>query len=540
MTTSVPAPTPEQRSRPPLSEAEACTLVIFGATGDLTRRKLLPALYDLQCVGGMSNRCEIIGTGRTPLTDEQFRDRVRESLAESDDATDTADPRWRGFEQRLHYVVGDPNDAGFYGRLATDLESRRRAGGNPNRLFYIATPSSLARPIIEGLGAAGLANNDAGWSRIVIEKPFGRDLQSGRKLNRVVNGVFDEEAVFRIDHYLGKETVQNILVFRFGNTMLEPVWNRNYIDYVEITAAETLGVERRAPFYEDTGALRDMVTNHLLQLVTLTAMEPPVTLDANAIRDQKVQLLRAMRPMSVDEVTRRTVRGQYGAGTVDGQSVPGYRDEAGVNERSDTETFVAIDFRIDNWRWEGVPFYVRTGKRMNGRQTEVVVHFKRTPQALFARASQRDMGPNRIILRIQPDEGIAIAFAAKRPGDTLRSIGVQADFSYAESFGGKVLSAYATLLLDVMHGDTTRFTRRDEVDAEWRIITPIEEAWAAQPAPPFPNYGAGSDGPADAQALLGCSGRHWRPIAAPAEHLANSVVTTDCIKCEPITQENQT
>jgi glucose-6-phosphate 1-dehydrogenase len=394
--------------------------------------------------------------------------------------------------------------------------------------------------IIEGLGAAGLAHNDAGWSRIVIEKPFGRDLESGRELNRVVNGIFDEEAVYRIDHYLGKETVQNILVFRFGNTMLEPVWNRNYIDYVEITASETLGVEGRAAFYEDTGALRDMVTNHLLQLMTLTAMEPPVTLDADAIRDQKVQLLRAMRPMSVDEVTRRTVRGQYGAGTVDGRSVPAYRDETGVEGRSDTETYVAIDFRIDNWRWEGVPFYVRTGKRMTRRHTEVVVHFKPTPQALFARATQSDREPNRIILRIQPDEGLAIAFAAKRPGDALQSIGVQADFSYAASFGGPVLSAYATLLLDVMHGDTTRFTRRDEVDAEWRIITPIEEAWAAQPAPPFPNYAAGSEGPAGAQALPGGSGRHWRPIAAPVDDLANAVVTTDVIKCDHRIPENQT
>jgi glucose-6-phosphate 1-dehydrogenase len=536
MTTPVPALTREQIGRPPLREAEACTLVIFGATGDLTRRKLLPALYDLQCLGGMSSRCEIIGTGRTRLTDEQFRDRVGEALAESKDAVDTADPRWRGFEQRLHYVVGDPNDAAFYARLASDLESRRRAGGNPNRLFYIATPSSLARPIIEGLGAAGLANNDAGWSRIVIEKPFGRDLQSGRELNRVVNDAFAEEAVFRIDHYLGKETVQNILVFRFGNTMLEPIWNRNYIDYVEITAAETLGVERRAAFYEDTGALRDMVTNHLLQLLTLTAMEPPVALDADALRDQKVQVLRAMHPMTVDEVTRRTVRGQYGAGTIAGRPLPGYRDEPGVDKRSNTETYAAIDFRIDNWRWEGVPFYVRTGKRLSRQQTEVVVHFKRTPQALFARAPQTDMTPNEITLRIQPDEGITIGFAAKRPGDALRSIGVGAEFSYAKSFGGKPPSAYATLLLDVMHGDPTRFTRRDEVDAEWRIITPIGEAWRERPVAAFPNYGAGSEGPAEATALVGRGGHHWRPIAPPRDDVAETVVTTaaaDAMQAQP-------
>lgn len=512
----------EKISRPPLSEAEACTLVIFGATGDLTRRKLLPALYDLQCLGGMSSRCEIIGTGRTRLTDDQFRGRLRETFADSKDSVDTNDPRWQGFEQRLHYIPGDPDDAGLYSRLAADLDSRRQAGGNPNRLFYIATPSSLARPIIERLGAAGLAKNDAGWSRIVIEKPFGRDLQSGRELNRVVNDVFAEEAIFRIDHYLGKETVQNILVFRFGNTMLEPVWNRNYIDYVEITAAETLGVERRAAFYEETGALRDMVTNHLLQLLSLMAMEPPVALGADALRDQKVQLLRAMHPMTVDEVKQRTVRGQYGAGMVGGHPAAGYREEPGVQVRSNTETYAAIDFRIDNWRWEGVPFYMRTGKRLTSQQTEVVVHFKRTPQALFARAPQKYMEPNQITLRIQPDEGINIGFAAKRPGDELRSIGVEADFSYAESFEGKLPSAYATLLRDVMKGDSTRFTRRDEVDAEWRIITPIEEAWAQLPVPPFPNYAAGSEGPAEANALADRRGHQWGSIAPPRPDVAGT------------------
>ncbi len=526
----------EQLSRPPLREAEACTLVIFGATGDLTRRKLLPALYDLQCLGGMSNRCEIIGTGRTHLTDEQFRDRVRAAFTEAEDAADINDPRWQAFEQRLHYVVGDPSDVDFYTRLAADLESRRRAGGNAHRLLYIATPSSLARPIIEGLGAAGLANNDAGWSRIVIEKPFGMDLQSGRELNRVVSAVFAEEAVFRIDHYLGKETVQNILVFRFGNTMLEPIWNRNYIDYVEITAAETLGVERRAAFYEDTGALRDMVTNHLLQLLTLTAMEPPVMLDADALRDQKVQVLRAMHPMTVGEVIERTVRGQYGAGTIAGQPVEGYRDEPGVRAGSQTETYAAIDFRVDNWRWEGVPFYVRTGKRLGRRQTEVAVHFKRTPQALFARAPEELISRNRITLRIQPDEGITIDFAAKRPGDELGSVDVAADFSYAKSFGGKPPSAYATLLLDVMHGDSTRFTRRDEVDAEWRIITPIEEAWAERPAPGFPNYEAGSEGPAEANALVDRGGHHWRPIVPLRDDVAETGVTTpptDATQAQP-------
>ena len=517
MTTTVRALPREKISRPPLREADACTLVICGATGDLTRRKLIPALYELQCVGGMSTRCEIIGTARTPLTDEQFRARLREAIAQSKDSVDTNDPRWQEFEQRLHYIAGDPNDARFYSSLADDLDVRGKAGGNPNRLFYVATPSSLARPIIEGLGAVGLAKNGAGWSRIVIEKPFGRDLESARELNRVVSDVFAEKAVYRIDHYLGKETVQNILVFRFGNTMFEPVWNRNYVECVEITAAETLGVEARASFYEETGALRDMVTNHLLQLLTLTAMEPPVAIDADALRDQKVQLLRAMRPMTVDEVKQRTVRGQYGAGAIAGKPVPGYRDEPGVQPRSNTETYAAIDFRIDNWRWDGVPFYVRTGKRLASQQTEVVVHFKRTPQALFAHAPQHEKAMNQITLRIQPDEGVTIGFAAKRPGDALRSIAVEADFSYAESFDGKLPSAYATLLLDVMQGDLTRFTRCDEVEAEWRIITPIEEAWAEAPPPGFPNYAAGSDGPAESSALLEGCVRRWRPVANSSE-----------------------
>jgi glucose-6-phosphate 1-dehydrogenase len=512
VTTVLPSPS-KRISRPPLRRAEPCSLVIFGATGDLARRKLAPAMHDLLCAGGMSERCEVIGTGRSPLTDEEFRARVRQGLSEPKDAPEMDGARMRAFEQRMHYVAGDPSDPTFYPRLAEALEARLQAGGSPNRLFYLATPSSLARPIVLGLGAAGLARSDAGWSRIVLEKPFGRDLESARELNRVVNDVFAEEAVFRIDHYLGKETVRNIIVFRFGNAMFEPVWNRNYIDYVEITAATTLGVEGRAAFYEETGALRDMVTNHLLQLLTLVAMEPPVALDASALRDQKVNVLRAMRPMTVDEVKQRAVRGQYGPGTMDGRAVAGYRDEPGVRAGSNTDTYAAVDFRIDNWRWEGVPFYLRSGKRLPCRQTDVVVHFKRTPQALFACAPLEDTPPNRITLRVQPDEGITIGFAAKQPGDALRSIGVEADFSYAKSFDGRGPSSYATLLLDVMHGDSTRFARRDEVEGEWRLITPIEVAWAETAPPAFPNYASGSDGPAEADELLRGSGRRWRPVA---------------------------
>lgn len=498
---AAPRGTGEQAPERP---AASCTVIIFGATGDLTRRKLLPALYSLRCFGALSSRCEVIGIGRTPLSEEDFRARLREAVtAAAQDGSDANDSGWRDFEERLHYITGDPNDPAFYPRLAAELEARRQAGASPNYLFYLATPASRAQPIIEGLGAAGLARNRNGWSRIVLEKPFGRDLQSARELNRVVGEVFPEEAVFRIDHYLGKETVQNLLVFRFGNSLFEPVWNRNYVEYVEITAAEELGVEHRAAFYEETGALRDVVANHLLQLLTLTAMEPPAAFDADAVRSQKVQVLRAMPPMTVAEVARQTVRGQYGAGTVGGTPVPGYREEPGVSRTSLVETFAAVEFHVENWRWAGVPFYVRTGKRLGRKMTEIRIHFRRTPQALFASPPQAGAEPNLITLRIQPGEGITITFAAKQPGLEMRPFPVEAEFAYAESFPSKLPDAYATLLLDAMQGDGTLFTRRDEVEAAWRIITPIEEAWAGQqPPPPFPNYAAGSDGPAEARALM--------------------------------------
>ena len=520
-TQTVPAGAPDAGApeTAPLTCAEPCTLVIFGATGDLTRRKLIPALYALRCVGGVGSGCEVLGTGRTPLSAEEFRARLRGAAAPPEGTPGergAGDPRWRDFEQRLHYLAGDPNDPAFYPRLAAELEARRRDGASPNQLFYVATPASLARPIIEGLGAADLARNDRGWSRIVLEKPFGRDLASARELNRVVNGVFPEEAVFRIDHYLGKETVQNLLVFRFGNALFEPVWNRHYVEYVEITAAEELGVEHRAAFYEETGALRDVVANHLLQLLTLTAMEPPAAFDADAVRDEKVQVLRSIGPMSAEEVARRTVRGQYSAGTAGGAPVPGYRDEPGVGAASVVETFAAVEFHVDNWRWAGVPFYVRTGKRLGRKMTEIRVHFRGTPQALFAAVPGARAEPNLVTLRIQPDEGITIAFAAKAPGAEMRPLPVEAEFSYARTFPAALADAYTTLLHDAMRGDGTLFTRRDEVEAAWRIVTPIEEAWAQAPPPDFPNYTAGSDGPREAQAMIRGGSRHWCPITPPA------------------------
>ncbi len=505
--------TPRDRTAvPPLPKGESCVLVIFGASGDLTRRKLIPALYDLACIGCMHPEVDVLGIGRTPMTSEEFRARMQEAAAVSKETLNFSEAQWADFEKRFFYFVGDLNDAAFYPRLRAQLNERRAAGGSGNHLFYVSTPASVAHPIIEGLGAAGLNHNPNGWSRIVLEKPFGSDLSTARELNATVLHTFAEHDVYRIDHYLGKETVQNMLVFRFANSLFEPVWNRNYIDYVEITAAETVGVESRAAFYEETGALRDMVANHLLQLLALTAMEPPIAFDANAVREQKVQVLRSIRPMTWDEVARRTVRGQYGPGEIDGHAVLAYRQEPGVSPRSATETFVAIEFHVDNWRWAGVPFYVRTGKRLARPLTEVRVHFKRTPQALFSRTPDEQIEPNVVVVSIQPDEGIVLQFGAKKPGGQMQVVPVQANFCYRTAFGGNTPVAYQTLLLDAMRGDATLFTRGDEIEAEWSIITPIEEAWAQLPSPEFPNYAAGSEGPNAANELISKELRGWHTI----------------------------
>jgi glucose-6-phosphate 1-dehydrogenase len=504
-------PTVEKVELQPLPQGDSVLLVLFGATGDLSRRKLMPALYDLACIGCTHRNFEVLGVGRTKLSDDEFRQRMHDAAAESSEARGFNEADWKDFASRLHFFVGDADEPDFYLKLKQKIEELQKQGASKNVLFYVSTPASLAPPIVEGLGQAGLARRDEGWTRIVLEKPFGRDLNSAQKLNEIVAQVFDEESVYRIDHYLGKETVQNIMVFRFGNLMFEPIWNRNYIDYVEITAAEKLGVESRAAFYEETGALRDMVANHMLQLLSLTAMEPPVAFDAHSVREQKVQVLRAIRPMSVEEVAQRTLRGQYGPGTIDGKAVPGYRQEQGVNSNSNTETYAAVEFHVDNWRWAGVPFYVRAGKRLSNRLTEIAVHFKRTPQALFA-SRPGDVHHNVITLRIQPNEGTAINFEAKVPGTQMRATRVNMDFSYKDAFGSNTPAAYETLLLDAMRGDATLFTRRDETEAEWRIITPIEEAWAQLPPPKLPNYAAGSDGPAEADQMIKYDRHRWRPL----------------------------
>ena len=501
-------------------KGDSCVLVIFGASGDLTRRKLVPALYDLACLGCMNPKFDVLGIGRTPMTSEEFRARMHDAAASSKEARDFSEAQWAEFEKRLSYLAGDPNDTEFYPRLRAQLEEMRAAGSSSNHLFYVSTPASVAHPIIEGLGAAGLNRNANGWSQIVLEKPFGRDLGTARELNATVLRTFAERDVYRIDHYLGKETVQNMLVFRFANSLFEPVWNRNYVDYVEITAAETVGVENRAAFYEETGALRDMVANHLLQLLAITAMDPPIAFEADAVREQKVQVFRSIRPMTREEVARRTVRGQYGPGEIDGRPVPAYRHEPGVSPGSSTETFVAIEFHVDNWRWAGVPFYVRTGKRLPRQLTEVRVHFKRTPQALFARTPDEQIEPNVVVISIQPDEGVVLQFGAKKPGSHMQVVPVQANFSYRTAFDGSTPVAYETLLLDAMRGDATLFTRGDEIEAEWNIITPIEEAWEQLPPPEFPNYAAGSEGPNPANELISEELRGWHTIAPPLRRAA--------------------
>ena len=489
--------------------ADPCVMVIFGASGDLTKRKLIPALYNLAKDNLLSKEFALIGFARNELNTEQFRQMISNEI--SDFATTKVDPDlWHWFERRIYYIQGDFDDPKAYQILVNQLtDIDRDHGTRGNYFYYLATAPRFFSTIVNQLGASGLVNEDTGWRRVIIEKPFGRDYDSAVALNKEIRKVLDEKQIYRIDHYLGKETVQNILVFRFANGIFEPIWNRRYIDSIQITVSETVGVEQRGMYYETAGTLRDMVPNHIFQLISLTAMEPPVSFDANVVRDEQAKILKALSPMNDEEVLTRTVRGQYGEGIVDGQKVPGYRAEAMVSPESRTETFVAMKLNIDNWRWADVPFYLRTGKRMPKRSTEISIQFKRAPFVLFRKTAVETLEPNRLVLHLQPDEGISLSFGAKIPGPVVQIGGVNMNFNYTDYFKATPQTGYERLLYDCMLGDATLFQRSDMVEAAWHVVAPILDVWEALPPRKFPNYAAGTWGPQDAVDLLGRDGRHW-------------------------------
>ena len=493
---------------------DPCAFVLFGATGDLAHRKVIPAIYQLWRTNLLPAEFSLVAVARRPYTDATFAAEVLTSLKKYSRIQPIDDASWAELAKRITYQQLDFADDSGFDRLSERLdELDKERGTDGNRLFYLATQPSQVTEIIRELGRVGLDHEmrAAGWRRVVIEKPFGRDFESARHLNHEVNKVFRESQVYRIDHYLGKETVRNLLVFRFGNGIFEPVWNRSYVDHVQITVAESLGVEGRGAFYEETGASRDILQNHLLQLMTLVAMEPPSSFNADALRDQKLQVLRAITTPNAECVRHDIVRGQYGTGWVQGEEAPGYRQEPEVDPESETETYVAGKFTIDDWRWSGVPFYLRAGKRLPKRATEIAIQFKEVPLPLF-RESTGDPAPNVLAMRIQPDEGIMLRFAAKVPGLGLDVRTVNMDFDYGTSFVVDSPDAYETLILDGLLGDASLFTRADEVEAAWSVVTPIIEGWAAMPAPHFPNYAAGTWGPDAADELMTREGRRWRRI----------------------------
>jgi glucose-6-phosphate 1-dehydrogenase len=489
--------------------AEPCTVVLFGASGDLAKRKVIPAMYDLAIHNALGTRYAILGFARTAMTEDVFRSNLRDA-AKSISEVGPIDPkRWDEFASNLYYSPGDYANQAAYSQLArrlAELESAKNIGGN--RLFYLSTPPEVYPDIVAQLGRAGLARPSSpnSWVRIIIEKPFGRDLASAKTLNQIVLNVFDEKQVYRIDHYLGKDTVQNLLVLRFGNGIFEPLWNRNYVDHVQITASETLGVERRGGFYETAGALRDMIQSHVLQLTSLVAVEPPASFDATAVRNEKLKVLQSIRPFDLEMVAQAVVRGQYAPGNFDDMPVPGYREEPNVNPASKTETFVSGKLLIDNWRWAGVPFYLRTGKRLAKRATEIMIQFRLAPHIVFR---EKEIEPNRLILNIQPDEGISVSFGAKRPGTEMSIGNVTMNFSYKEGFGDATRSAYATLLNDCVRGDATLFDRGDSVEATWSLVDPILDVWSAAKSATVPQYPAGSWGPRESELLLERDGRQW-------------------------------
>jgi glucose-6-phosphate 1-dehydrogenase len=499
-------------------KAGPCAMVIFGAAGDLTKRLVVPALYNLACGKLLPEEFAIVGVDIAPKSDGEWHDSLAQMLQAfvkaGGDGSQVDQDKWKWLTCRMSYLQGDLNDAASYETLKSKLsELDNQKGTAGNYLFYLAVAPRFFGPVVEQLSKGGLAGDGEGfWRRVVIEKPFGHDLASAQALDREILGALHENQIYRIDHFLGKETVQNIMMFRFGNGFFEPVWNRDRIDHVQITAAETVGVEERGGYYDQTGALRDMVPNHVFQLLSMTAMEAPSSFSADAVRAEKAKVIECVRICKPDEVSCNAVRGQYGPGEIDGQPVAAYRQEPDVAPNSVTETYVAFRLEIQNWRWSGVPFYVRTGKRLARRKTQIAIRFKEAPCALFRRTAVQSPPPNWLLLRIQPDEGIALQFGAKIPGPVAKLGEVRMDFKYKDYFGTAPNTGYETLLYDVIIGDATLFQRADNIEGAWRVVQPVLDSWAANPPADFPNYKAGGEGPAGADAMLALDGRSWRPI----------------------------
>jgi glucose-6-phosphate 1-dehydrogenase len=503
-----PAVAREQRPRP----ADVCAFVIFGAAGDLTKRLLVPALYNLAADRLLPEHFAVIGLARGEMSDEQFRQNMGAALREFATGKVAAEVADR-LLARFSYLRGDFSDPATYRRLSEHLDKvERDSSTGGNSLFYLATPPDVFAIVAGQLGKAGLGREERGWRRIIVEKPFGTDLASARELNARLLSVFSEHQIYRIDHYLGKETVQNIMVLRFANGLFEPLWHRDHIDHVQITVSETVTVESRGKFYDRTGALRDMVPNHLFQLLSLTAMEPPICFEANAVRTEKSKAIEAIHRPSAQAALAHVVRGQYTAGRLNGKPVPAYRDAEGVDRNSTTETFVAMRLMIDNWRWAGVPFYLRTGKALAARRTEIAVNFKQAPYAMFRDTPVERLAQNLLVLRIQPDEGASLQFNAKVPGPSIRTGGVQMDFQYKDYFDAAPSTGYETLIYDCMMGDPTLFRRTDEIESGWRVVQPILDAWRERNEG-LTWYEAGSQGPRAAAELLARDGHEWRPIA---------------------------